>query len=142
MSIHIYENEHWHEHLYGQHVPGAAFHYEPCCYYPQNVRTLHGMVLWRAQLLSEIYAVSDLHLVTIFSLNLGPEDVKKNQNTSFTFGFNSEFKKPWLFPLKHNVKLTLSYDHFIWNILSDLHQNFFKLVLSGALNIQKNFCWK
>ena len=29
--------------LYGKHVPGATFHYEICCYFPQNARTLHAL---------------------------------------------------------------------------------------------------
>ena len=28
---------------YGKHVPGATFHYEICCYFPQNARTLHAL---------------------------------------------------------------------------------------------------
>ena len=29
--------------IYGKHVPGATFHYEICCYFPQNARTLHAL---------------------------------------------------------------------------------------------------
>ena len=30
-------------HTHGKHVPGATFHYEICCYFPQNARTLHAL---------------------------------------------------------------------------------------------------
>ena len=31
------------QYIYGQHVPGAAFHYEFCCYFRQNARTQRAL---------------------------------------------------------------------------------------------------
>ena len=30
-------------HTYGKYVPGATFHYEICCYFPQHACTLHAL---------------------------------------------------------------------------------------------------
>ena len=66
-------------------MPGAVFHYEFCCYFPQNAHTLHAM---KSKVLSVLfYAVflrfSDLALVKTISLNLGPKGGPKSQNTLF-----------------------------------------------------------
>ena len=79
---------------YGKPVPGVESHYEFCCYFPQNVCTLHALESSIfIQFLFRLLRSSDLEFLTTLSYNLGTEGVPKSQNIVFTFGYNSGWKK-------------------------------------------------
>ena len=67
--------------LYGKLASGAESHYEICCSFSQNVRTLHALessIFIR--FLFRLLRSTDLDLLTTLSLNLGREGAQKVRN--------------------------------------------------------------
>ena len=77
-------------HIYGKPAPGATFHYEFCCCFPQPAHTLHALEssIFNG-ILCRLLHLSDLDLSTTMSYNFGPDGVPKSQNNFFTFGYIS-----------------------------------------------------
>ena len=76
--------------IYSKLASGAESHYEICCFFPQNARTLHAVESSSfIGFLCRLLRSSDLDLVTTLSYKFLTEGVPKSQNNFFTFGYNS-----------------------------------------------------